>query len=516
MRSISCITTAKKAMIWLLALCLLLGLVPVQAAENELNLCMVSSQTQWLNPLVAEEREFQSLTALIYEGLFYIDDDYKPQNNLVESCDIDGANWLITLRTDVYFHDGTPVTAYDVEATINEILRLAANGEGQYSQLKYIIKSVSINNTNSLLITMNRPYYGNYFALTFPILPASQVQAQNPVGSGPYKVDSFVPGSHLHLSVNPYWRERTPVIEYISVSFKERNSMLLEEYEFNRVDAAITRSASAGQYQTGISNLNIPYRTNQLEVLLMNNRKGPTSDERVRKAIRYAIDVNAISSHCYSGTAIRTDTPMPYGTWMYSPNDSYYEYNPEKAKALLAEAGWEDLDGDGYLDKYENNEKVTLSITLLVYEEQSNSVRIPAANMIKNMLGQVGIKVTVSSVSFQNASQKLGVSNFGMCLAAFQMDPVPDPGFLLMSANTGNFGLYKSSNMDNLFKKLRVTMDPTEYQSILWQIQDQFGQDCPFICLYYRAGALLTRRVFTNARDVREPEILRGIEDIVN
>lgn len=514
MRSISSITI--KCLAFLLGLSLFFGITPVFAADNELNLCMVSTQTKWLNPLQAEEREFQSLTALIYEGLYTLDDDYKPQKNLVERCDIDGNRWLITLRTDVYFHDGTPLTAYDVEATINEILRLAAENQGQYAQLKYIIKSVSVNNSNSLLITVNRPYYGTYYALTFPILPSSQIQVQNPVGTGPYKVDSFVAGNHLHLSANPYWREKEPAIRYISVSFKEKNNQLLEEYEFNRVDAAITRSASAGQYQTGVTNLNIPYRTNQLEVLLMNNRKGPTSDERVRTAIRYALDVDAIANHCYAGTAIRTDTPLPYGTWMYSMNDSYYEYNPDKAKALLAEAGWEDLDGDGFLDKYEDNEKVTLHLRLLVYEEQSNAVRIPAANMIKTMLERVGIKVTVSSISFGEAQEKLKVSNFSLCLAAYQMDVVPDPGFLLMSANTGNFGLYKSSNMDNLFKKLRTTMDPAEYQNLLWQIQDQFGQDCPFICLYYRAGALLTRKVFTNARDIREPEILRGIEDIVN
>lgn len=513
MRFISNIIT--KCLAILLALCLFLGITPVLAADNELNLCMVSTQTKWLNPLQAEEREFQSLTALIYEGLYTIDDDYKPQPNLVERCDIDGNRWLITLRTDVYFHDGTPLTAYDVEATINEILRLAAENKGQYSQLKYIIKSVSVNSSNSLLITVNRPYYGTYYALTFPVLPSSQLQLQNPVGSGPYKVDSFVAGSHLHLSANPYWREKEPVIQYINVSLKEKNNQLLEEYEFNRVDAAITRSASAGQYQTGITNLNLPYRTNQLETLLINNRSKTTSDERVRKAIRYALDIDAIANHCYAGTAIRTDTPLPYGTWMYSANDSYYEYNPDKARALLAEAGWEDLDGDGFLDKYEGNEKTTLHLRLLVYEEPANSVRIPAANMIKTMLEQVGIQITVSSISFSEAQDKLKVSNFSLCLAAYQMDVVPDPGFLLMTGNTGNFMLYRSTNMEKLFKQLRTTMDPDQYQNLLWQIQDQFGQDCPFICLYYRAGALLTRKVFTNARDIREPEILRGIEAIV-
>ena len=85
----------------------------------------------------------------------------------------------------------------------------------------------------------------------------------------------------------------------------------------------------------------------------------------------------------------------------------------------------------------------------------------------------------------------------------------------LMSGNTCNYGNYKSAEMDQLFKKLREQREFESYQQTLWQIQEQFAQDCPFICMWYRCGALLTRKVFTTVRDVREPEILRGIEATV-
>ena len=70
--------------------------------------------------------------------------------------------------------------------------------------------------------------------------------------------------------------------------------------------------------------------------------------------------------------------------------------------------------------------------------------------------------------------------------------------------------------MDKLFKELRTCMDFDRYQSLLYEIQEVYARDNPFICLYYRNGALLTRKVFTNERDTREPEILRGIESISN
>ena len=95
--------------------------------DDILSLAMISVKTQYINPLQAEEREFQSLTALVYEGLFSLDDDYMPQLCLASSCDstTDGKSWTVRIRPNVYFHDGQPCTAYDVEATINEILRLA-------------------------------------------------------------------------------------------------------------------------------------------------------------------------------------------------------------------------------------------------------------------------------------------------------------------------------------------------------------------------------------------------------
>ncbi len=516
MQSTSSITI--KVLSLLLVLCALFPAAPALAMDDELSLAMISVKSTRLNPLTAEEREFQSLTALIYEGLYQLDDEYKHKECLVQSCSIDGKKWHITLRNDIYFHDGTPVTAYDVVATIDEILRLAEEGKGQYAQLKYIVSKATANDATSLVLNVSRPYIGVYYALTFPVLPASQVQADHPVGTGPYKVDTFSPGNFLYLSANENWHEDTPAVQHINVTFKNTNRALLDEYEFNRVDAAITRSAAAGQYRTGITNLNIPYRTRQLEVLLMNYNKVafPLNDEKVRQAVRYAIDVDAICNNVYSGMAERTDTPLPKDTWMYNENVQPYAYNPEKAKELLKEAGWEDLDGDGVLDKIVDDKNRRLHMRLYTYEEQDNNVREQAATMMKRMLEDVGFEIKLEVLTFAAASEKLRASNFDFFLAAFQMDTVPDPGFLLMSSNTGNYVAYKSTQMDKLFKQLRETMDFDKYQSLLYDIQEQYIQDSPFISLYYRNGALLTRKVFTNERDTREPEILRGIESISN
>lgn len=514
MRSTSSIII--KLLAAVLALALMCPAALATTMDNSLTLGMISVKTQTLNPLVSQEREFQSLTALMYEGLYALDDNYRPVPCLAKECSpsSNGKTWTISMREDIYFHDGTPCTAYDAEATIQEILRLAEEGKGQYAQLKYIISSAKANDARTLIVTVSRPYYGVYYALTFPILPRDQVQADQPSGTGPYQLDLFSPANYLYLSAHESWWQGKPSVGSINVLFRATNRDLISDYEYNRVDAAITRSASAGQYRTGLTNLNITYRTRQLETLLMNYREYPLEDERVRKAIRYAIDIGAIANTVYMGMAQRTDTPLPSGTWMYQDNDEAYVYDPEKAKALLAEAGWKAQEGDDALHTVLDGKDKRLRLRIYVYEEQDNSVRVQAAGMISDYLAAVGIEAPVLTESFTETKARLTARNFDLCLASFQMDTVPDPGFLLTSGNTANYGNYKSTAMDALFKSLRTALDPASYESYLHQIQDQFAKDCPMVCLYYRSGALLTRKVFTTVRDVREPEILRGIESV--
>jgi len=233
---------------------------------------------------------------------------------------------------------------------------------------------------------------------------------------------------------------------------------------------------------------------------------------RVRKAIRAALNLNAIAQNAYMGMAMRTDTPLPSGTWMYSADDTVYRQNIELANQLLDEAGWVDTNDDGIRDMVRNGKLVKLSLRFYAYEEQDNSVRLNAAAQIASQLLAVGIEARLSVMSFKEVREKLEAGSFDMAIASFNMDYTPDPGFLLMSGNTGNYSRYKSKAMDNLFKELRAAMTKEAYQNKLYEIQALYTEDCPFISLYYRSGAIMTRIMFTRTRDIREPEVLKGIE----
>ncbi len=459
-----------------------------------------------------------SLTALVYEPLLTIDDDYLPKGVLAESWESsgNGGSWTFTLREGVTFHDGSPLTSADVVASVEEILRLAnAEGtpdKGAYSSLKYFINKITAVDARTVTITTNRKNYGFLYAMNFPILPASQVQSDNPPGSGPYRVEQFTPADYMWLSVNSSWWGGKPAITEISALFHATNRELISSYEYNRVDAIITRSMTAAQYRSGVSSLNLSFRTKQLETLMMNHRSYELADVRVRKAIRAALNLDGIMQNAYMGMAMRTDTPLPSGTWTYFGSDTAYRQNLDLARQLLDEAGWVDSNEDGIRDMVKDGKTVKLSLRFYAYEEQDNSIRANVAAQITAQLAAVGIEARLDMMTFKEAREKLQAGSYDLAMASFNMDMTPDPGFILISGNTGNYMRYNSKPMDKLFNELRAAVSKEAYQNKLFEIQALFTEDCPFICLNYRSGAILTRRMFTKTRDIREPEVLKGIE----
>jgi len=488
--------------------------------ENSLVVGIQSTKTLTISPLFPVERDMLSVYNLVYESLVYIDDDYLPQGKLAQSWDVssNGKEWTFYLRPSVTFSDGTPLTAHDVVASAQKILERAndenTTDSGFYCNLKYFINSISAKDDSTVVVkTSKRRCFGLLYAMTFPVVPAAQVDQDNPLGTGPYIINTFSAGDYLWLQSNTNWWKAQPQVTEIMFSFHDTQKAVIESYEYSRVDAVFSRSIAAAQYKSGTSSLSISYRTNQLECLLMNNSSSELTKE-VRMAIRYAIDASKIVSNVYSGMATESDLPFYPGTWMYNDSlSSYFTYNQEEAKRLLAEAGWGDSDDDGVLDRINSEGKFSkLHLRFYVYEEPENDVRVEAANQISDMLAAVGIECSVDTMTMANLKEKLSAGSYDLALVSYAMDTAPDVGFIMMRGNTGNYTRYRNTTMDELCEDLRIQVNQSDYQQVLWKIQAQFAEDCPFICLYWRMGDVLTRYMYTTTRDVREYELLRGIE----
>ncbi len=488
--------------------------------ETSLIVGIQSSKTLTIRPLLPKERDMLSVYDMVYESLVYIDDDYLPQGSLAQSWEAsaNGKSWTFYLRPGVYFSDGTPLTAQDVVASAQYILNRAndenTTDSGFYSNLKFFISSISAPDDTTVVIkTSKRACFGFLYAMTFPVVKASEVDADNPLGTGPYQFNAFVAGDYCWLQANPNWWKTQPQVQEIMFSFHDTQKSIIESYEYARVDAAFTRSIAGAQYKSGVSSLSISFRTNQLECLLMNNSSKELT-KPVRQAIRYLVDTSKIISSVYSGLATPTNLPFYPGTWTYNDSlSSYFVKDAEAARRLLESEGWGDSDENGILDRLNSEGKlVNLHLRFYVYEEPENDVRVEAANMIADMLAAAGISTTVETMTMANVKEKLSAGSYDLALVSFAMDPCPDPGFMLMRGNTGNYTRYRSEEITEMFEELRKEVNQPGYQSKLWQIQSRFAEDVPFLCLYWRMGNVLSRYMYTTVRDIREYELLRGIE----
>ena len=491
-------------------------------AENvgtSLTVGIQSTKTLTIRPFEPQERDMLSVYNVIYESLVTIDDNYLPQSCLAESWEVasGGKYWTFHLRSDVFFSDGTPLTADDVVASARYILD-KANDEnitdhGFYSNLAYFVTEISAKDERTVVVKAKRKYYGILYEMTFPVVPASQVSDDQPLGTGPYTVSTFVAGDFMTLEANTSWWKTQPYVRQIMLTFHDTPNAVVDSYEYNRVDAIFTRSIAGAQYKTGTLSVSMDYRTSQLECLLMNNSSSELTPE-VRKAIRRVVDRQKIISNIYSGLAVLTNFPFYPGTWTYNDSlDSMYYTDLNEARDLLASAGWEDADENGELDRVTSEGKTAnLHLRFYVYEEPDNDVRLETANLIAEQLAQVGITCKVEAMTMANVKEKLAAGSFDLALVSFSMDVCPDPGFMLMKGNTGNYTRYKSSRMTELFDALRNQVDQEGYRQKLMEIQALFAEDCPFLCLYYRTGNVITRYMYTTCRDVREYELLRGIE----
>jgi len=512
----------------LLAALLLAFCCPTALAEDSsfLTCAIVATNDLRLRPLELNQRDPVSVLDMVYEGLFELDDNYQPQPELAYSYSFvsDGRRLEIKLRDGITFHNGQSLTAHDVVATLDYMYELTGfdsdlnstvdlADRGLYYSTFYSIKSWEATDDHTLLLNLRRTSYGSLYALTFPILPASEVRNDMPSGTGPYMYDGYEPGSAIWLTANKGWWKRVPSVRNIRASIYGDAEKALNAFDTQTVDIAMTRSINASRYSGSLSSFSLSARTRQLEVLLVNRAhsvfKSDNSGENlVREAVSYAINRSELISSIYQGMASVAYTPIPTGTWISNESTINDIYDPLMAASLLDTAGYKMAD-DG--KRYKDG-KPFPNLYLLVYDEPGSTVRTNAANKIKEQLAAVGIPVIVSTKSREYAITKLRSGDYSLALCAFNFDVNPDPGFTVTSTASCNYTRYRSDDMNDLLTQLRKSYNMNEYQYVMQLIQDQFEQDKPYLPLYWRSGALLSRSAFTDARDVRELELLRGME----
>ncbi len=474
----------------------------------------VAVQGTSLHPLRTTSRDLTGLDRLVFESVVDLDESRAPIAQLCDRWEYDPGEkvWYFYLRDGIVFHDGSPLTAYDVVSSYEDII-INSETSPYYARVRYI-NDMQATDDLTVKVVPGQFGYMTLYAMTFPVVQRYSLNAQYPKGTGPFWFVSFNNWGLLRLEANPLWWKRQP--EITAVDCKRYNDIgdAMQAITTGEIDMLATRSSTAALSRQMSDRTTMDYTTLTWECLVPDLRSSVLSDIRVRKALMYAIDRTSLGSTVYLGMVQESEVPVIPGSWLYETQSARYNYSPERALQLLYDAGWSDSNDDGVLDRVNEGLWEDLEFTLLTYDEPTTSSRSKAAALIATQLGRIGVRVNVKTTSRSNVLKAFnnGEETFGMALVGFNLSTLPDLTYLLSTKGAGNCSRYESEKMDDLLKRARAATTAEELRALLSDIQLLVVDELPVLGLFFRSGTLISKVNVGGLSGIREDYPLRGVE----
>ena len=355
----------------------------------------------------------------------------------------DAKTYTFTLRDGITFHDGTPVTIEDVKYSIDRYAEI----QGESSAFSSLVDSVEVQDDKTLVVNLKESYSEFLPMMTIAIIPQSNEDpVGNPIGTGPFKYVSYTPGQNLELEkYDGYWQEGVPSLDSVEFKFIADVDTAFVELQAGTID--ILKYLTAAQAETlGDEDYNIVQGSmNLVHAMYLNSAYEPLSKTEVRQALCYAVDRDAINNFIFGGKSHIIGSHMiPAMSKYYEPEaETVYSYDPEKAKELLADAGY----ADGF----------DLEITV----PSSYSQHVDSAQIIADELSQVGVNVTLNQVEWSTWLQDVYKGgNFQATVIGFDGTLAPSDWLKkYVTDDAKNFMHYSNTEYDDVFNTAYTTVD---------------------------------------------------------
>ncbi len=478
--------------------------------EADLTIGYVAAGGSDLHPLRGNSRDLNSINHLVFESVVELDENLQPAPLLADRWEFDGEAWIFYLRSGIVFHDGAPLTAHDVVASYMDI-QLNEVTSPYAERIRYI-QEMSAVDDHTLRVVGNGVGYMVLYAMTFPVVQQYSLDSALPRGTGPYWYIRYDAYSMLRLERNPIWWKRQPYITSINCIRYDEPVDALSALATNEIDVMATRNAAGALSRQLSDRTTLDYATVTWECMVPNLKNSIMSDLTVRQAVMYAVDRTTLADTTYLGMVQESEVPVVPGSWLHETQSTQFNYNPERAYQLLTSSGWHDSDGDGILDRVKDGMWEDLAISLVTYNEPGITIREEAANLIKEQLGRIGMRVTVVTTSKSSMKTRFEDNNFDLALVGFNLSETPDLTFLLGTDKNGNCSEYSSSDMDALLKSAKEAKDADALRTAMSGIQMRVVDDLPVLGLFFRTGTLISKVGLGGLSGIRETHMLRGLE----
>ena len=508
-------TTRSTAAVSALAAAILLGASLLSAAgcsakarrtPDDTLVVVIPSLLRNLDPRFALTNWDTNVSRLIAPGLMTIDQpSLEPMPALATSIDrVDDVTWDVTLRDDIRFSDGSPVRAKDVAYTIESTMD-PETGSLFRQGFEDRFESVEVLGPKRVRLHLIEPVATLFSDLDFGIISADAARAQGGrfrdgvvVGAGPYRMVSKET-ERLVLERNPHYHGEPGGTERIVIrTVRDANARTLmlvggsADMTQNSVRMDLVSDVEARErlsIQTSPGTI--------LAYLMINNDHPILSDVRVRRAIAHAIDRERIVEAKFDGRAALATGLLPPAHWAYHGDVDRYDFDPDRSKALLDEAGFPDPGG--------GRPRLSLS-----YRTSADPFQLAIARIIAAQLGTVGIEVDVRAFEFSTFLSD--IKEGGYELATMSTAPITEPDWTFAYFHSSripderdpdslNRWRYRSDVVDEFTEKGRREMDRERRVEIYREVQAAIARDVPIVPLWHADN------VVVHNRDVRGYEL---------
>ncbi|MBB6482668.1 ABC transporter substrate-binding protein [Spirochaeta isovalerica] len=472
----------KKKMTMLFALVLMSLTLPVYAggAQEETEMVKdevvvaLSADITSLDPQGHNDTKSEMVSFLLFNRLFRLNTDFEVVPDLAESWEQPSdTEWVIKIKEGVKFHDGSEMTAEDVKFSMDR-----SKEAPKVQQVLSEVASIEVVDKYTVKFTTNSAFAPFLYTLVHAgtsVVPKAYVESGDefakPIGSGPYTFVEWISGDQVVLKKNEAYFDKNNMGQSSTITFKvipegTSRTIALETGEVDVVPELPTIDMNVVKDNSDLALYEKP--STRVDFFAMNTEKAPFDNVKVRQALNYAIDKDAIITVAIDGAGVKAESVLAPSFLGYKAGP--YSYNPAKAKELLAAAG--------YPDGFEM-EIMT-----------SGDDRKKIAEVIQASLMEVGIKASIKMLEWGTFIDSVLRGDEETLILGWTSNPDPDATLTphWFSGNIGgmNFARVNDPEMDRMLKEGREELDLGKREVIYNKLHTYIMDKAPWVPLFVK------------------------------